>query len=51
MANTISVDLEVPDFMPVKDYKLFNLEKFRLKESKMWLEDRQGKVTAIYSLV
>lgn len=51
MAKTISVDIEVPDFMPVKDYKLFNLEKFRLRESKVWLEDRQGRITAIYSLV
>ena len=40
MAKTITIDLEVPDFLPVKDYKLFNLEKFRLRESKIWLEDR-----------
>lgn len=51
MAKTIAVDLEVPDFLPVKAYKLFNLEKFRLRESKIWLEDRQGRTTAIYTLV
>lgn len=51
MAKTISVDLELPDFKPVEDYKLFNLEKFRVRETKIDLEDRNGRSTAIYTLI
>ena len=49
MAKTIAVELEVPDFLPVQNYKLFNLEKFRVRETKIWLSDRQGRSTAIYT--
>jgi len=49
MAKTIAVELEVPDFLPVENYKLFNLEKFKVRETKIWLKDRHGRSTAIYT--
>jgi len=48
MAKSVTVDVHLPEFEVVKDFKLFNLEKFKQTDFKIKVEDRYGRISMIY---
>jgi hypothetical protein len=48
MAKSVLVDLHIPEFEVVKEFKLFNLEKYKTNDFKIKVEDRYGRISMIY---
>lgn len=48
MAKSVVVDIHLPEFEVVREFKLFNLEKFKTTDFKIKIEDRYGRISMIY---
>ena len=52
MAKSVCVNLYLPDFTPVADFKLYSLEEdFDKFENQIPIEDRYGRRTSIYTQI
>ena len=49
MSKSAYVDIILPEFEPIKGFKLFNLEKYKTTDFKIDIQDRYGRKSMIYS--
>lgn len=49
MAKSVAVDVHLPEFEVVKDFKLFDLAKYKQTDFKIKVEDRYGRISMIYA--